>query len=119
MSNRNAEKLLDSIQPKPPAPTEAVSNYVMRKLGRPPNLFAVQVRCLWEDHYRVNVLVGENAASVTIAHSYFLVMGSDGNCLSSSPTITRAYAPKTAAIGLIEYKSGDKETRHVHAPDVN
>ena len=62
---------------------------VMHALGRPAALFRVEVRPLWEDHYRVNVLVGADAASSRIAQSYFLVTDEDGNILASSPKITR------------------------------
>jgi hypothetical protein len=37
----------------------------------------------------VNILVGLDAASVKVAHSYFLVADSDGNILASTPKITR------------------------------
>lgn len=93
MSKRKTEMLLDSPPSHATAQTEAVGAYVLRTLGRPANLIAVQVRPLWEDHYRVNILVGESLAAVTIAHSYFLVMGSDGSCLSANPALTREYAP--------------------------
>lgn len=115
MSNRNADKLRQSIQPQPAPPiqavdTEAIGAYVIRNLGYPANLFAVQVRRLWEDHYRVNVLVGTDATSVTIRHSYFLVMGSDGTCLSSKPAIIREYALPGAAIQLAKH-GADKGNR--------
>ncbi len=127
MSNGNAEKLLKSLQPqqglqaKHAATSEddAIGAYVMRNLGRPPNLFAVQVHQLWEDHYRVNILVGEDAASVTIPHSYFLVMDSEGSCLSSTPALTREYTHKKAIPGAAEQQSGERETGHVHASDVD
>jgi hypothetical protein len=63
----------------------------MNRLGQPNDLQRVQVRRLWEDHYRVNVLVGADAASVKVAHSYFLVADSDGTILTSVPTIARRY----------------------------
>jgi hypothetical protein len=50
-----------------------------------------QVRPLWQDHYRVNVFIGADAASAKIAHSYFLVVNSDGNIIASTPKITRQY----------------------------
>src|SRR5947209_1257276 len=125
MSHGNAEKLLQSLQPKqraqPAAKSDnaAVGDYVIRNLGRPSNLVAVQIRRLWEDHYRVNILVGENAASVTIPHSYFLVMGSDGSCLSSNPAIKREYQHKKIATASVACKGGEKDTSHVHAADVD
>jgi len=42
-------------------------------------LHKVQVRRLWDDHYRVNVLIGEDAASAKIANSYFVEADGDGN----------------------------------------
>jgi hypothetical protein len=64
---------------------------VMYALGRPVPLYRVEVRRLWEEHYRVNVFVGVDAASVRVAHSYFLVTDRDGNILACTPEITRQY----------------------------
>ena len=71
--------------------TAALSSHVLGALGEPDQLRAVQVRLLWPDHYRVNVLVGTDAASVRVAHSYFLVVDHEGNVLSSAPEIARRY----------------------------
>jgi hypothetical protein len=49
---------------------------------------------LWEDHYRVNVLVGFDAASTRVAHSYFLVVDSAGKVLTTTPTLRRHYGAK-------------------------
>src|SRR5205085_12692108 len=68
-----------------------IGNHVMSTLGRPDDFQRVQVRPLWEDHYRVNVLVGADAASAKVAHSYFLVADGDGAILTSIPTIARRY----------------------------
>src|SRR5262245_55766720 len=68
-----------------------IGRRVMGSLGKPPALQCVQVRWLWEDRFRVNVLVGPDAASVSIAHSYFLVADGDGNVLAATPVITRQY----------------------------
>ena len=70
---------------------EVVRNGVLSGLGRPRGLSRVQVRCLWGGRYRVNVLVGGDAASATVAHSYFLETDGAGKILSSSPPITRVY----------------------------
>jgi len=63
----------------------------MSTLGKPGDLHAVQVRWLWEDHYRVNVFVGPDAASAKVANSYFLVVDDGGNIIASTPTIRRQY----------------------------
>jgi hypothetical protein len=68
-----------------------ISKKVIHALGRPHDLHRLQVRYLWEDHFRVNVLIGDDAASVKVAHSYFLVADNDGNILVSTPQITRLY----------------------------
>ena len=68
-----------------------IGGHVIRALGLPDAWHRVQVRHLWEDHYRVNVLVGADAAPARIAHSYFLVVDPAGAILTSTPTITRQY----------------------------
>jgi hypothetical protein len=74
--------------------------YVLRVLGRPVDLYAVQVCRLWQDHYRVNVLVGANAVSLTIPHSYFLVTDGAGNLDSSDPEITGEYEGEALGLSL-------------------
>src|ERR1700730_9761882 len=68
-----------------------IGKQVMHTLGRPANLYHVQVRPLWKGRYRVNVLVGADATSVTCAQSYFVVVDDDGNIILSNPNITRQY----------------------------
>ena len=68
-----------------------IEKHVMRTLGRPGDLQRVQVRRLWNDHYRVNVVVGLDSASAKIPHSYFLVVGSDGKIIASNPEIAKQY----------------------------
>jgi len=50
-----------------------ITAWVLDSLGKPGHLHQVQVRHRWERHYRVNVFVGEDRASATIAHNYFVV----------------------------------------------
>jgi hypothetical protein len=68
-----------------------IAQGVLRALGQPADLHQVQVRWLWDDQYRVNILVGVDAASCKVAHSYFLVVGRDGSITSSTPAITKLY----------------------------
>jgi hypothetical protein len=68
-----------------------IGKKVMHTLGEPGDLRSVQVRQLWDDHYRVNVLVGPDAASVKVAHSYFLVADGQGNVVAATPSITKQY----------------------------
>ena len=64
---------------------------VIRTLGKPDGLHDLQVRRLWQDHYRVNVFIGPDAASARIANSYFVKSDSDGNIVTSTPKITKVY----------------------------
>jgi len=68
-----------------------VRKQVIAALGTPVDLRSVQVRKVWDDHYRVNVLVGVNATSVKIANSYFLTIASDGSLIAATPNITKLY----------------------------
>lgn len=68
-----------------------IGSHVIQALGRPGDLFSVQVRRLWEEHFRVNILVGVDAASTRIAHSYFLVADTSGLVRSTTPPIKRQY----------------------------
>ena len=70
--------------------TDAIGRRVLQALGRPHDLQQVQVRRLWENHYRVNVFVGD-AGAARVAKSYFLVADGDGAILTASPTITKQY----------------------------
>jgi hypothetical protein len=69
----------------------AIRNHVILALGQPGDRCRVVVRRLWEDHYRVNVLVGSDITTTTIAHSYFLVADGDGKVSRTTPAIARQY----------------------------
>ena len=68
-----------------------IREQVIHALGEPIDLRGVQVRKVWGNHYRVNVLVGMNAASVRVANSYFVVIDSDGRLIAATPKITQQY----------------------------
>ena len=64
-----------------------IGHRLLDALGRRGGSARAQVRRLWEGHYRVNLLTGEDPASTQIAASYFLVVGDDGSILASTPGI--------------------------------
>ena len=68
-----------------------IGKRVLRALGEPGDLQQVQVRPLWEEYYRVNVLVGADRASAKVAHSYFLATDRDGNIVTATPRLTKRY----------------------------
>ncbi|MEO2091924.1 MAG: hypothetical protein ABGY75_20925 [Gemmataceae bacterium] len=49
------------------------------------------VRPLWENRFRVNVLVGPDYTSTRIAHSFFVEADATGHIHSSTPRITKLY----------------------------
>jgi hypothetical protein len=71
---------------------------VLQSLGEPEHLRGVNVRPLWGQHFRVNVYVGREPSSATVAHSYFLLADADGRIISSNPIITRTYGLGTLQI---------------------
>ena len=64
---------------------------VLAALGRPARLFRVVVVPLWEDHFRVNVVTGDDPSSVRIPHSFFVAADGRGNIIESTPSIRREY----------------------------
>jgi hypothetical protein len=64
---------------------------VLAALGRPPRLYRVAVVPLWGDHYRVNVMIGDDPTAIRIPHSYFLVADQRGNVIKSTPGIQNSY----------------------------
>ena len=83
-----------------------IGKQVLGALGQPGGLLGTQVRPLWQDHYRVNVFVGVDAASAKVAHSYFLVVDSDGNiiALRRSPDSINHVYPSCLAFNIILYR---------------
>jgi hypothetical protein len=64
-----------------------IGDLVLASLGQPRPPHRVQVRRLWKDHFRVNVLVGADAMGVKVAHSYFLVADHEGNIITATPPL--------------------------------
>jgi hypothetical protein len=71
--------------------SSVIVGQLLQALGQPAIQHRVEVRHLWEDHYRANVFVGADAISMRVAHSFFVVVDEDGNILASVPHITRQY----------------------------
>ncbi|MFL5245832.1 MAG: hypothetical protein ACJ8FY_27475 [Gemmataceae bacterium] len=68
-----------------------IREQVMHSLGEPGNLLNVQVRSLWENYYRVNVVTGLDVVSSKVANSFFLSADGDGNIVQSTPEIVKLY----------------------------
>ena len=68
-----------------------IKEQVIAALGKPADLLKVVARPHWERHYRVNVFIGENAATARIANSYFVEVDGDDHLVKSTPKITKQY----------------------------
>jgi hypothetical protein len=66
-----------------------IAEQVVHGLGNAGVPHRVQVRSLWGDFFRVNVLVGPDAASLKVANSYFLKTDSEGKIVESTPKIIK------------------------------
>jgi hypothetical protein len=82
------DELADRATGDPQALNSVVGERVLRALGQPANRGKIQVRRLWQGHYRVNILEGD-LASMRVTHSYFLVTDDEGNIVASTPEIRR------------------------------
>jgi hypothetical protein len=83
------EPRADAVERAPP--DAAIRESVVASLGRPPELYRVAVMPLWQDHYRVNVLVGSDLTTLRVAHSYFVEAGEGGRIVKATPPLTRMY----------------------------
>jgi hypothetical protein len=77
----------------------AIAGAVLRLLGHPAGLRGVDVRPLWDNHYRANVLIGPDPTSIKIAHSFFLEADREGVILKSTPALTREYGVEGGSPG--------------------
>ncbi|QDU63005.1 hypothetical protein Pan216_38790 [Planctomycetes bacterium Pan216] len=88
----------EALVPKPPTETVAdpeaqVRTRVLDQLGTPRDLHRVDVRRLWDDHYRVNVYRALEAGplfdKLAITDSFHVVV--TGSDIHSEPLIQRRY----------------------------
>jgi hypothetical protein len=68
-----------------------IRQQVLQRIGTPAGWHAIQVRPLWGDRFRVNVLVGESITSFTICHSFFLLTDGQGRVVEASPEMVKRY----------------------------
>lgn len=68
-----------------------IGEQIIHTLGKPTDLLKVQIKRLWENCYRVNVLTGKDVSCPTIANSYFVEADSEGKIVESNPKIVKQY----------------------------
>ena len=78
-----------TVTPEERKREEVIRVGVLKALGRPAELLRVNVMPLWGDHFRVNIVTGEDATSVQIPNSYFVTVDERGTILRSEPTIQK------------------------------
>ena len=88
-TNQQEKQHRDQEKQKRDELNATIRRHVIGTLGQQADLHKVQVRRLWENYYRVNILVGPDAASAKVAHSYFLKVDGDGKIIESTPNIQR------------------------------
>ena len=91
MSSAADESSAGEVVPDRVAPDAAIRINVLTSLGRPPELYRVDVILLWSNHYRVNVMVGPDPTALRIAHSYFVEAGAGGHILTATPQVLPLY----------------------------
>jgi len=85
-------------RPAPPDHTASIARKVLAGLGAPGNLARVDVRRLWDECYRVNVLCTTTSGLMEIARitdSFFVVTSAEGEIVGSSPAIAHRYPRKS------------------------
>ncbi len=85
------EQLKNRDQHKREALSNLIGEQVIHSLGQPRDLLKVWVRPLWDNNYRVNIFIGKDMASATIANSFFLAVDADGLIMTCNPKITKQY----------------------------
>ncbi len=70
---------------------DAIGKNILHALGRPADLHRLQVRALWDNHFRANVFTGPDFFSAKIVHSFFVVADQEGKLVSCVPTISKKY----------------------------
>jgi hypothetical protein len=63
---------------------------VLGELGIVDRFLGVKVYLVWENHYRVNVVVGTDLGHGRIGRSFFLVFDEAGDIVSSTPSLIAA-----------------------------
>ena len=79
-------------RPQQPIPSPAdksiqdvIAEQVVKSISVPASILSIRVSHLWDRRYRVNVYVGENNASSTVAKSYFVETNEEGKIVKSTP----------------------------------
>lgn len=79
-----------------------IRSQVVGTLGEQDCFQHIQVRRLWENRYRVNVLAGSSSLCVEILHSFFVISDDEGTILTSLPEMS----------GSIEVPHGNGNREH-------
>jgi hypothetical protein len=90
-TKQEREKEKDDFRNQRDKLTALIGDKVIHALGKPNGLQRVQVRQLWGECYRVNILIGSDIASAKISNSFFVVVDSEGKIVESTPQITRQF----------------------------
>lgn len=87
---RPLPRVNDDPVPTTPSPALLIRDKLLQAIGEPADFFRLQVKSLWGDYYRANVLVG-TFNECRVDRSYFLRATPDGEIVASVPPIKREY----------------------------
>lgn len=68
-----------------------IGSQMIDALGVPDHFQRVEVRLLWDNRYRANILVGSRRLSVEIRHIFFVIINGEGIIQDSLPKMERLY----------------------------
>ena len=90
-TTEQSKQQAEQAEPTHEQRSSVIVGQLLKALGKPDAPYRVEIRHLWENHYRANVFVGADAASTRVAHSFFLLADENGDILASAPVITKKY----------------------------
>jgi hypothetical protein len=87
---RPLPRVNEDEKPATSSPALLIRDNLLRAIGEPADFFQLQVKSLWGDYFRANVLVG-TFTECKVARSYFIKATPDGEIVTAVPAIKREY----------------------------
>ena len=86
-----ANNRADGLSPPSDPFLVKIRQQVIDALGEPGDFQRVQVRHLWDNRYRANVLAEFNSLCIEILHSFFVTVDDEGAIVASLPKMKQLY----------------------------
>ena len=88
------KQAIKAPRPVKPDHSQGIARKILADLGKPSDLARIDVRPLWDECFRVNVLCTTSLGMMEITRitdSFFIMTSADGEIVGSSPTIRHRY----------------------------